>query len=194
MRRCVVAQEDDGLMRKSKFSLAEGKNIWAIFVLIMIQVIVIFSFVLLWTSSRKIDIEDTKQAAVTVEDLFLIRAPGEDQLVVVADSTYYLFESRARSEERSVHELYDSISMGDRLALTYYVSGGILRKEVNRVIDARTETEIYRSFEAYNRGRQSVSVFVVILYAVIETVFVGIVFVYVWIHRDQMKSIRRKAK
>lgn len=181
-------------MRKSKFSLAEGKNIWAIFVLIMIQVIVIFSFVLLWTSSRKIDIEDTKQTAVTVEDLFLIRAPGEDQLVVVADSTYYLFESRARSEERSVHELYDSISMGDRLALTYYVSGGILRKEVNRVIDARTETEIYRSFEAYNRGRQSVSVFVVILYAVIETVFVGIVFVYVWIHRDQMKSIRRKAK
>lgn len=181
-------------MRTGKLSLAEKKSIRAGVLLLMIQAVLVFFFVLLWTSSRPIDIEDAKQAAVTVEDLFLIRAPGEDRLVVVADSTYYVFAGRARSEERSVHALYDAISRGDRLALTYYESGGVLRKEVNRVIDARTETEIYRSFEAYNRGRQSVSVFVVILYAVIETVFVGIVFVYVWIHRDQMKSIRRKAK
>ena len=149
---------------------------------------------LLVRGSQQIDINDTKHIDITVDDIYIIRVPKEDWLFIVADSTYYLFTSRATFEDYSVHELYNSIFEGDHLSLIYYESDSILFKKVNTVVDARTETETYRTFEEYNRGKQGVPVFVVILFSIIEIIFVGIIFVYVWINYSIFKGFYRKIK
>ena len=181
-------------MKKNKLSLVEKKSIKAILLLVLIQFLIIFSLVLLVRGSQQIDINDTKQIDITVDDIYIIRVPKEDWLFVVADSTYYLFTSQATFEDYSVHELYNSIFKGDRLSLVYYELDSILFKRVNTVVDARTETDVYRTFEEYNRGKQGVHIFVVILYSIIELVFIGIVLVYVWINSGIIKSIYRKTK
>lgn len=167
-------------MKKSKISLVETKSIRVMLLFVIIQFLIVILFVLLVRGSRQIDMNDTKQIDITVDDIYIIRVAGEDQLVVVADSTEYLFEGRATFEDHSVHALYNSISKGDSLSLIYYESDRILFKNANVVVDARTETEIYRDFEEYNRGMQGVPIFVVILFSIIELFFIGIVFVYVW--------------
>lgn len=181
-------------MKKRKLSFTENKTVRAIFLFILIQTLIVFSFILLVKSSQQIDINDTRQVDITIDDIYIIRVPKEDWLFVVADSTYYLFTSRASLEEYSVHELYNSISKGDHLSLIYYELDSILFKKVNTIIDARTETEIYRTIEEYNRGKQGVPIFIVILYSIIELMFVGGLLIYAWINLDIIKSIYRKTK
>ena len=178
-------------MKKSKLSLVETKSIRVMLLLVIIQFLIAILFVLFVRGSRQINMNDTKQIDITVDDIYIIRVAREDQLVVVADSTEYLFEGRSTFEDHSVHELYDSISKGDNLSLIYYESDRILFKNANVVVDARTETEIYRDFEEYNRGRQGVPIFVVILFSIIELFFIGIVFVYVWLHYKTIKKFFR---
>jgi len=176
-------------MKKCKLSLAEKKCIRKILLLLLIQLLIIFSFVFLMSGSQQIDISDTKQIDITVEDLYITRKAKENQLTVVANSTQYLFTGRATAKDRSVDELYSTISKSDTLSLIYYESG-----KTNVVVDARTETEVYRSFEEYNRGKDGLPGFVVVLYSIIELLFIGILLVYGWIHLKTMKCIYKKFK
>ena len=181
-------------MKKSKLSLIEKSKIRTILILILIQLLIIISFAFFMSGAQQIDINDTKRIDITVDDMYIFRVSKERQLFVVADSTCYLFTGRATFDDYSVHKLYNSISKGDRLSLIYYESDRILFKKVNVVVDARTETETYRTLEEYNRGKQGIPTLVVVLYSIIELVFVGIVFVYVWFNYKTIKSIYRKAK
>ena len=111
--------------------MVETKSIRVMLLFVIIQFLIVILFVLLVRGSRQIDMNDTKQIDITVDDIYIIRVAGEDQLVVVADSTEYLFEGRATFEDHSVHALYNSISKGDSLSLIYYESDRILFKSVS---------------------------------------------------------------
>lgn len=179
-------------MKKIRFSFGEKRFIKAIFLFLIIQILIIFSFLLLVGGSQEININETKQIDITVDDTYIIRVPKEDWLFVIADSTYYLFTGRATKEDYSVHELYNSISKGDCLSLRYYELDTILLKNVNKVVDARSDTEIYRNIEEYNYGRHGVDIFVIILCSIIEIIFIGIVIIYCWINFNVIKSIYKK--
>lgn len=179
-------------MKKIKLSLGEKRCIKAIILFIIIQLFIIFSFLLLVSGSQQIDINNTKQIEITVDDVHIIRVPKEDWLFVIADSTYYLFTGRATNEDYSVHELYNSISKGDSLSLRYYELDTVLLKNINKVVDARNETEIYRNIEEYNYGRHGVDIFVVILCSIIEIIFIGIVIIYCWINFNVIKNFYKK--
>lgn len=181
-------------MKKRKLSLVEKKGVKAFLLLFLIQFVIILSFLCLARGSQQIDTNDIKQIDITVDNIYIIRVPKEDWLFVIADSTYYLFTSRPTFEDYSVHELYNSISKGDSLSLAYYELDSILFKGVNTVVDARTETEVYRTFKEYNRGKQGVYIFIVILYSMIEIVFIGIAIIYTWINSNIIKSVFRKHK
>ena len=141
--------------------------------------------------SQPISVNDTKQIEITVDDIFFVRVPRENWLVVVSDSTKYLFKSRLTFEECSVDELYESISEGNKLSLKYYEEYNILGKS-NLVVDARTESEIYRTIEGYNQSKQGVTTLVVIIFSIIELVFIGIICLYVWLNHNIIKGIYRK--
>ncbi len=64
------------------------------------------------------------------------------------------------------------------------------------VVEAKTATETYRTLEEYNRSKQGIPIFIVILilYLVIEAVFVGVVLLQLSVGRHTFKSLFRKIK
>ena len=180
-------------MKKIKLSLAEKKLLKTVIALILIQ----FAIVLILTPSmnpKPIGVEDTKQIDITVDDIYYFNFSKRGSwFVVVSDSTMYRFPSRTTFEEYSVGKLYRSIHKGDKLSLMYRESYTIFGK-INWVVDARSGSEIYRTIEEYNVGRQRMKVFVAILFSIIEIVFIGIIFVYVWLNHNVIKGFYRKIK
>ena len=181
-------------MKKTKFSLLEKKILLVVIVLTLIQLVIVFAFVYMLIGSQQINVNDTKQIDIIVDDIYCVRIAREYCLFVVSDSTKYLFKSRSTFEEYSVAELYNSISEGDKLSLRYHKTHNILLGKVNLVVDARSETETYRSIAEYNHGRQGISAFVTIIFSIIELIFVGIVLMYVWLNYNTIKGVYRKTK
>lgn len=179
--------------KKIKFSLAEKKLTRMVIVLTFIQLVIIFFFIYMLIGSQQINVNDTRQIDITVDDIYCFRVSRSNWLLVVSNSTEYLFTSRSTFEEYSVSELYETIAEGSKLSLRYYETHMILGK-FNLVVDARSETETYRSIEEYNRGKQGVPAFVTIIFSIIELIFVGIVLIYVWLNYNTVKGIYKKFK
>lgn len=180
-------------MKHTIFSLAEKKLLRTVIVLVLIQLLIIFTFVFMFRNSQQINVNDTKQIDITVNDVYYFRVLRENWLFVVSDSTEYLFTSRSTIKEYSVSKLYESIHEGDELFLMYKETYTVLGK-VNLVVDARSKTETYRTIEDYNDGKQGIPVFLVVVFSIIEIVFIGIVFVYAWINYIIFKGVFRKIK
>ena len=107
------------------FSLAEKKLLRTVIVFALIQILIIFTFIRMMIDSQPISINDTKQIDVIVDDIYYARVPRENWLFIVSDSTKYVFKSRSTFEERSVSELYELVSAGDKLSLRYYEKNNI---------------------------------------------------------------------
>jgi len=179
--------------KKLRFSVVEKKTLRMLILFVVIQLVIIFISVSFFRDSQPTSIEDVKRVDIVVDDAYRLQILRENRLYVVSDSTTYVFTSRPGAKEYSVNQIYKSIHEGDRLFLMYKETSGIFGK-VNFVVDARSETEIYRTFEGYNNGKKGLPLIIVIASAVIEIAFIGIVFVSVWLDRSTFKSICRKMK
>ena len=180
-------------MKNIKFSAVEKKLFRMVIVLAIIQVVIIFTFVHVLIGSQQINLNDTEQIDIIVDDIYYFRVPREKWLFVVSNSTEYLFMGRPTFEEYSVDELYNSISEGNRLSLRYYETHTVLGK-VNLVVDARSESETYRSIEEYNHGKQGVPTIVTVVFSLIELIIAGIVFTYVRLNYKTIKAVCKKLK
>ncbi len=179
-------------MKRCKLSLTEKDLLKELLVFVLVQITIAFVFAVFLNNSHQIDINDTKQIDITVDDLYSTKVMREEWLYVVADSTEYLFTARPTLEEYSVSELHNTISRGDRLSLTYCETDHLVYGKLKIVVDARDDAEIYRTFDAYREGQQGVSVFAVILFSTIELIFIGVVLVYAWLNQNIIKDLRRK--
>ena len=180
-------------MKKMKFSIVEKKLIRCIFVFILIQVFIVLLFLRLFDNAQPVKIEETKQADIIVEDIYIVSFPKEHWLVIVADSGRYKFNNHPMFDKYSLEELKELISKGDKLELKYSEEYNIFGK-VNLIADMRSETEIYRTIEENNLAFQGVPTFIVILFSVIELIFAGIVILYCWLEQNISKGLYRKIK
>lgn len=181
-------------MKKVKFSIVEIRLIRSMFVIGLIQLLIVFTFLRMFNISRPIDVHNTKQSKIIVEDTYCIKAPKENWwLIVVADSRKYLFGNHSIFDAYSVKELDKVIFPGDTLSLKYYEQYNILGR-VCIVVDAKTETEVYRTLDDYNRGKHGLDIFVSILFFVIELAYVGVVVIYVWLNYTTIKGVYKKSK
>lgn len=178
-------------MKNSSFSLIERKLIRITIVLALIQLVITLTFVHVFRSNQQINVNDTKQIDIVVDDVYHFRVSKENCLCVVSSSAKYVFKSRSTFEEYSVEELYESIHKGDKLSLIYRETYNVFWK-VNIVVDARNEFETYRTIEEYNEGKQYIPWFVVFFFSIAEIVLIGIIFVYVWVNYNLFKGVYRK--
>ena len=162
---------------------------------LFVQLLFLLLFIRIFSISQPIDISETIQIDIVVEDIRWVDRFRDNEMAVVADSTEYFFKSRATPNEPSIHELYNTISKGDKLSLTYYESDRYLfRGKTNVVVSARTETETYRSLEEFNRGRQGTGSFVIALLSAVELLFIGFTSFIVWCDRKTIRNAYRNAK
>ncbi|MBQ2759816.1 MAG: hypothetical protein IJE93_08625 [Clostridia bacterium] len=180
-------------MKKFKLSVVEKRFIRCIFVFVLIQMFIVLLFLQLFRNGQAVKIEETKQADIIVEDIYIQIAPGENLLFIIADSGRYNFAIHSMFEKYSFRELEEIISEGDKLTVRYYEGYTIFGK-TKSIVDMRSETEIYRSFEDYTRAFRGVPTFIVILFSVIELIFAGIVILYFWLEQNISKGLYRKIK
>ena len=189
-----LAREDNQQMTTIKLSSVEKNFLRTAIVLAIIQLTIISLFVYVLISSLQFNENELKHIDITVDDVYSVQIMREKRLIVISDSVKYTFRSPSfYSEEYSVSKLHDAVSVGDKLSLTYCESRGLWRKS-NIVVEARSDTEIYRCTEGFIRNRQGIPAFASIVFPITEAVFAGIVAVYVWIEIRTLRGLWRKMK
>jgi hypothetical protein len=177
-------------MKKTKLSIVEKKVLRILAAFLIIQ----FGIVLLICMGKPVAIENTKQVDIIVEDFHVVgtynaRHHGRE-LIIESDSTEYRFGDRATLKEYSVLQISQTISVGDRLTVRYYERTGIWGTR-NWVVDARSEMEVFRSWEEYNNGGFWATL---ILFCIIELLLVVTFFSFLGVNKNTLKSIYRKIK
>lgn len=158
------------------------------FIVIQILIILLFSFLLI--ESRPIDSKDMKRLDLVVESIDYKKVISEYRMDIYSDSVRYSFNSRSVLSECSVSELYDKIKVGDRLSVIFFEKSSLFDKQ-NLIIDARTETEIYRSVDTYNNGKSSLVTVVIIILCIVEILFFGVLALFIYINRNAIKNFRK---
>lgn len=148
---------------------------------VVIQIIMVAVFLSVLKESKPIELQQTKQTDITVEEVYYYRNISEYRLTVCANSEKYVFTSRGNIQDYSVSKLSDIISVGDKLSIIYYEKDGVFADN-NVIVDARTKTKTYRSFEKYNEGKQGLPLFISLAFAFCEIVVCGafIFYIVIW--------------
>ena len=180
-------------MNRIFLSIPEKKIVRVLSIVVFIQLMIILLFCRIWNESQTIDLKNTIQRNITVEEIYITRVISEYRLVIYSDSQKYLVASSTTAADYSVSKLYESISIGDELSIIYYEKNSIFNKN-NIILDARSETETYRSYEEYKKGKMGLLFAVIIMFIVVELFFCGIIFVFIWLEQNIIKGLYRKIK
>ncbi|MBP3923085.1 MAG: hypothetical protein J6D27_08970 [Ruminiclostridium sp.] len=157
-----------------------------IFIVVQVLITVFFFFLLIECSP--VDLKDMKQLDIVVESIDYKRVISEYRMDIYSDSVRYSFNSRSTISECSVSELYDKIKVGDRLSVIFYEKNSIFDKQ-NLIIDARVETEIYRSVEEYNNGKSTLKTVIIFVLCIVEILFLSILALFIYINRNVIKCL-----
>ena len=171
-------------------SKSQKRFIRATIMFIVIQILIILLFFFLLIESRPIDSKDMKRIDLVVESIDYKKVISEYRMDIYSDSVRYSFNSRSILSECSVSELYDKIKVGDRLSVIFFEKSSLFDKQ-NLIIDARTETEIYRSVDTYNNGKSSLVTVVIIILCIVEILFFGVLALFIYINRNTIKNFRK---
>ncbi|MBQ7761247.1 MAG: hypothetical protein IJ400_04245 [Clostridia bacterium] len=152
-------------------------------IITIIQVLLASVGALLIYESKPIRKEETETIIVKVEETkYERRLVSEYRFSVISNSIEYQFDERGAFSEYSNIELNEAIKIGDELSITYYKNLWGKKK----VVDARSASVIYRSFECYNSQRAFA--FSIVFFAVLEIVFIAFTVVFVMLNRKKFKT------
>ena len=152
------------------------KNRRLITIICAVQLVILTLFLAMLIQNQPVDPQKTKQAEIIVEDTHYSYITKVGSRFVIL-SVRYTFYNDATEPGYSNSKLYELISVGDRISIVYYEKPTIFGKK-NVVIDARTETELYRSGTAYIDMAESSWIRVSVLFAPIELIFLAALFFY----------------
>lgn len=181
-------------MKKIKFSVIEKRLIGILVLFLLIQFFIIHMIVYYVKNSGPVNVNDTIEVDITIENIYTVKSgKGSHYLVISSNSQFYKYRSN-RSFDYTVSELYDSLSVGDRISVSYVEKDRFLFGKQNVIVGARQGDTIYRTIEEYNRVNRNIPVLDIILFSIPELIFLGFVFVYVWCNYSTIKGLYKKTK
>ena len=181
-------------MTKNKLSTIEARTLRKAIIFVWAQILLIIGFLYLLNESLPVDISDTEQIAIIIDDIEVVKSRYSDQLVVYSNSIKYIFPKRTiLDNELTNGELSEMLRIQDQLQITYYERFSVFGKK-NMIIAAQSENEIYRSYENYCSIARSGIVPTVVVFSILEIILCGAAIVFVWLHFHTLKGIKRKLK
>lgn len=117
----------------------------------------------------------------------------ESRVWIKSNSQQYFFGSPHTSNEYAAHEIFESLSEGDEITIFFYEENSISGPR-NRIIDARTDTEVFRTYEDYLKSKTNVIPVVCVLCAFIELLFLSGVFSFTFPFDWYSKRKKEKEK
>jgi len=82
-------------------------------------------------------------------------------------------------------KLFDTIQIGDEISISYVEQYSFFGKR-NSVVEAKSDTEVYRSIEEYNST--SAFVPVIIIFAIVEFLFLSSIAIHVVVFRKRYRK------
>lgn len=172
-------------MRKTNLNLKRARFAKRLIIFPVIQALFAAIFVIAFNSNAPVNTNEIQTSLITVEKIeceskFLV---GE-MTTLTSNGVEYHFPKFpvVGTNEYSMHELYESIRPGDTLVVSYVDRNSRSSPNEQRtVLDARSETQQFRSFEAYNRYCSKQRVTGIIICSIVEFVFL-ICFTFFVVH------------
>lgn len=178
-------------MKKLKLSVAEKKLIRFFTLCVLIEIIIILLISNTIASFRPLQIQDTKQIEIVVEDVYYDYGRVSSRLVLTSGSEKYYIHNRSSKNEYSIRQLKEMIAIGDRLILNYCEERNLWGK-YNSVVNAQTETEVFRTIDNFNNDQKIGSTIFIIVLIFIELFFCLYVILYTFLNKNTIKSFLRK--
>ncbi len=157
----------------------------------LVQVGILLLFIGMFYQSKPIKQEDTRHILITVTDVAYERNFGEYKFYVFSDSDRYEFFETGAFSLYSNKELYEMIRTGDRISLIYVEKGGLFGK-TNSVVDARTETETYRSLEQVNASFKKANIVIIVFFFIVELLYLAVLALCIAFHNKTKAFSKRK--
>jgi hypothetical protein len=128
----------------------------------------------LFNISKPVNISTATQSNIVVEKVDYCRGFNEYRLYIYDHSTRYMFSKGAiTSEYRGIYEISKEINEGDILTIAYIEEFTMFGKR-NLVIDAFSQENVYLSFQQYNADKQLVRIWLYVIFAISELIFITI--------------------
>ena len=190
---CVCMEVSKINMKKNNFK-AHRRSLKKILIPVVIQVIIILLFYKLINISKAVEIEDTTQMTVTVDAIrYEYNARIESRVWIKSNSQQYFFGSPHTSNDYAAHEIFESLSEGDEITIIFYEENSISGPR-NRIIDARTDTEVFCTYENYLKSMTNVIPAVCALFSFVELLFLSGVFFFTFPFDWYSKRKKEKEK
>lgn len=182
-------------MSKGNLSIVEKHFIRRMAIFFIVQLIMLLTFVYCFVHSQPINVNNVKTINIVVEDTRIrYHARSSNQLFLYSGSERFLLTEPATQEELTATELYDRVSIGDKLRISYVEIWLLLYGKTNLVVEAQSDAEVYRALNSYNLNKHGISNFIIIVGILIEIVCIGIVIVYVCLNKKTARQIGKKIK
>lgn len=140
---------------------------------LLLQVLFICFLVNGINDSKTIKPEDTQQVTIVVEETKHFESAGgrgPDWFIVYSDSQKFYFNNFGFFAQYSNSQLDESISVGEKLTLTYFEKYHLFANR-NFVVDARSESEVFRTLDEYNKNFSYSDVAAIIIFCILEIIF-----------------------
>ena len=158
----------------------------------LVQILVLLSLLLVFYQTQPIDINSCESQTIRVDEV-IYRHGRSSQCYIVADNIKYKFPGRGATGEYSSLELSKKIQKGDKLNIISYEKSSLFGK-FKQIVDARDETDVYTNFHSYNKGHQSARLMLIVLFVIIEMLFLCVLLSWVYLNRKEIKRMFRKVK
>ena len=138
-------------------------------ILVLIQVVILFFFLLAYNKNAYITLEDCHSDSIIVEEKNFIKGHSRIRgsvFYVVSGGESYTFSS---TKYREI-DLDRLISIGEVIEIHYINSDDHFL-----VVDARNENEVYVDINEYNRESQLSNVFAIISFSIVEIIYLTLV-------------------
>ena len=160
---------------------------------VLIQLFIIWCFHLLLSNCKPPSLQETKKTTINVAHTFYTSALG-GTYYIQSDADKYYFPNHGAFSEYSNSKLNNSIQIGDKIHISYFEDRWLLGfSRRNIIIEAYTDSEVYRTIGEYNESKKGLIPITVILFVLIESMFVGIVWTYFLLNKAYFK-IKKKQK
>ena len=152
---------------------------------------IIIVFANLFYQSLPANKENVYQVSGIIEKTSYVRGYNEYRFRVYIDSECYQFSDMGIMGSYSNKELYDSIKEGEKITLQYCEKFGVTGK-ANWVVDARTDTKVYRSIDEYNAQKKGLPTFVIIIFVFFEIVWALVLSIYLILFCKKNKNRKKR--
>ena len=154
-----------------------GKTIHKKMVRFWIKIAVVQTLLLLMFLPTLINAAGPKEfqtSEVTVQSVCTVYVSRHSTNLLISDGvTTYRVPSRHSSAEAGVSTIEKSLSVGEKIKLTYYQSYHWFQPEY-RVVGAHTETDVFRTVDEYYRSMKTGLIITWIVFVVFECCLISI--------------------